>query len=301
MAVYDGTHEMAAVAGALRGGVSWGRRLRDRLSVVLSMAAVAVAVIPLGSILLWVARQGLSAIDWEFLTSLPKPVGEPGGGMANAIVGTVQLVTFAGVMAVPVGVLAGVFLSEFGNTRLAEWVRAITDALTGVPSIVVGIFAYTVLVRPTGHFSGWAGSFALAVLMLPVVTRTTEEMIRLVPHSIREASLALGVPMWRTVLSVIIPSALPGIVTGVLLALARVAGETAPLLFTALGNRFWPRSFNEPVAALPLQLYVYAKSPYEDWHRQAWGAALVLVGMVLVTSILARLATARTAGRGGRS
>ncbi|MBE3598566.1 MAG: phosphate ABC transporter permease PstA [Limnochordaceae bacterium] len=292
---------MAAVAGALRGGVSWGRRLRDRLSVVLSMAAVAVAVIPLGSILLWVARQGLSAIDWEFLTSLPKPVGEPGGGMANAIVGTVQLVTLAGVMAVPVGVLAGVFLSEFGNTRLAEWVRAITDALTGVPSIVVGIFAYTVLVRPTGHFSGWAGSFALAVLMLPVVTRTTEEMIRLVPHSIREASLALGVPMWRTVLSVIIPSALPGIVTGVLLALARVAGETAPLLFTALGNRFWPRSFNEPVAALPLQLYVYAKSPYEDWHRQAWGAALVLVGMVLVTSILARLATARTAGRGGRS
>ncbi|MEW6046006.1 MAG: phosphate ABC transporter permease PstA, partial [Bacillota bacterium] len=179
-------------------------------------------------------------------------------------------------------------------------VRALTDALTGVPSIVVGIFAYAVVVRPMGHFSGWAGSFALAVLMLPLVVRTTEEMVRLVPHSIREASLALGIPLWRTVLRVVLPAAWPGILTGVLLALARVAGETAPLLFTVLGNNYWHRSFNEPIAALPLQIYAYAKSPYEEWHRQAWGAALVLVALVLLTSILARLATSRRVGRGVR-
>lgn len=284
----------------VRQGVSAGRRIRDRLSVVLAALSVLAAMLPLGSILLWVARQGLGAINWEFLTQPPRPVGEPGGGMANAIVGTVQLVTAAGLMAVPVGVMAGVYLSEFGNTRLAEWVRALTDALTGVPSIVVGIFAYAVVVRPMGHFSGWAGSFALAVLMLPLVVRTTEEMVRLVPHSIREASLALGIPLWRTVLRVVLPAAWPGILTGVLLALARVAGETAPLLFTVLGNNHWHRSFNEPIAALPLQIYAYAKSPYEEWHRQAWGAALVLVALVLLTSILARLATSRRVGRGVR-
>lgn len=281
--------------------LSPGRRLRDRLSVALTFAAVAVAVVPLGSILWWVARQGLSAIDWEFLTTLPKPVGEPGGGMVHAIVGTLQLVVVAGAIAVPLGILAGVYLSEFGNTRLAEWVRGLADALTGVPSIVIGIFVYTIVVSPMGRFSGWAGSVALAILMVPVVTRTTEEMLRLVPHSIREASLALGVPVWRTVLSVVIPTGLPGIVTGVLLALARAAGETAPLLFTALGNRNWHHTFGEPVAALPLILYAYAKSPYDDWQRQAWGAALALVAMVLLASVLARLATARGGGRRARS
>lgn len=252
------------------------------------VVAVVVAIIPLGMILAYLMKQGITGLNWDFFTQLPKPVGETGGGMANAIVGSLEMVGLAAAIGVPAGVLASVFLAEFGNNRLGQAVRFAADVMSGVPSITVGLFVYAVVVVKTRQFSAWAGAIALAVLMLPIVTRTSEELLRLVPQAIREAAMGLGVPRWRATLRVVLRTALPGIATGVMLSVARVAGETAPLLFTAFGNRYWASSLSEPTASLPVQIYTYAVSPYDDWHRQAWTAALVLVMLVLLLNVSAR-------------
>jgi phosphate transport system permease protein len=265
------------------------RRVVDRLIRSLSVAAIVVAIIPLGLVLWYVTVRGIGGINLEFFTNLPKPVGEPGGGMANAIVGTLKLVGIACLFGIPPGIFAGIYLSEFGDRKFGQVVRFSADVMSGVPSITVGIFVYSLIILRTKNFSAWAGGFALAILMLPTVTRTTEELLRLVPESLREAALGLGVPRYRATLSIVLRTALPGIVTGIMLAVARVAGETAPLLSTACSNRCWSHSLNEPTASLPVQIYTYAVSPYDDWHRQAWAAAFVLVMLVLVLNLSARL------------
>lgn len=264
------------------------RRAKDISIRTLCVTAVVTAIIPLGLVLAYVTIQGVAGLNLDFFTQLPKPVGEVGGGMANAIVGTLEIVGLASVIGVPIGVLAGVYLSEYGGSLLARIVRFSADVMSGVPSITVGLFVYGVIVLKTRQFSAWAGAVALAVLMLPTVTRTSEELLKLVPHTLREAALGLGVSRWRATLKVILRTAAPGIATGVMLAVARVAGETAPLLFTAFGNRFWAASINQPTATLPVQIYTYAVSPYDDWHRQAWTAALVLVLLVLLLNFAAR-------------
>lgn len=265
------------------------RRVVDRLIRSLSIVAIIVAIVPLGLVLWYVTARGIGGINLDFFTHLPKPVGEPGGGMANAIVGTLELIGIACLFGIPPGILAGIYLSEFGDRKFGQVVRFAADVMSGVPSITVGIFVYSLVILRAKHFSAWAGGFALAILMLPTVTRTTEELLRLVPEALREAALGLGVPRYRATLSIVLRTALPGIVTGIMLAIARVAGETAPLLFTAFSNRFWSQSLNEPTASLPVQIYTYAVSPYEDWHRQAWAAAFVLVMLVLVLNLSARL------------
>lgn len=261
----------------------------DRTIRAMSVLSVVVAIVPLGLVLWYVVSHGIGGIDFDFFTELPKPVGEKGGGMANAIFGTLELVGLAALFGIPPGVLAGIFLSEFGDRRFGKVVRFSADVMSGIPSITVGLFVYALVVLSTKQFSAWAGGIALAILMLPTVTRTTEELLKLVPETLREAALGLGAPRYRATLSVVLRTALPGIVTGIMLAVARVAGETAPLLFTAFNNRYWSTSPNEPTASLPVQIYTYAVSPYEDWHRQAWAAAAVLVLMVLVLNLFARL------------
>jgi phosphate transport system permease protein len=246
------------------------------------------------AILIYIVRQGAGALDLAFFTQVPKPVGESGGGVANAIAGTLLIVGIGGAFALPVGIGAGIYLAEFGRGRFADLVRLMADVLTGVPSIVIGILAYELVVVTMHRFSALAGGVALAALMLPPLVRTTEEVLPLVPGEYTEAALALGAPRWRTVLTIVVPSAMGGLITGVMLALARAAGETAPLLFTAFGNNFWNINPGQPTAALPLQIYQYAISPYDDWHRQAWAAALVLVTIVFVFSALARLATRKS-------
>lgn len=265
------------------------RKLTDVIVRSACVAAAVIALIPLVSVLYYVAARGIGGINLDFFTELPKPVGESGGGMANAIVGSLKLVFLACAFGIPPGVLAGVYLAEFGHSRFGKAVRFCADVMSGVPSITVGIFVYSLVVLQTKQFSAYAGGIALAVLMLPTVTRTTEELLRLVPESLREAALGLGLPKWRATLRVMLRTAAPGIATGVMLAVARVAGETAPLLFTAFSNRFWSSGFNEPTASLPVNIYTYAVSPYEEWHRQAWAAALVLLVMVLVLNVSARL------------
>ncbi|MGE0440422.1 MAG: phosphate ABC transporter permease PstA [Gemmatimonadales bacterium] len=267
------------------------RRWKSRLMVGLMVAAVLVAVLPLILILGTLVIRGASSLDLNFFTRIPVPIGETGGGVAHAIVGTLIMVGVAGLIGLPIGVGAGMFCAEYPRSKLATLSRFVADVMNGTPSIVVGVFAWTLIVARQKHFSALAGSAALAMLMIPMVLRTTEEMIRLVPHSLREAALALGYPRWRTSLSVVVRTCLPGIVTGSLLAIARVAGETAPLLFTALGSQFMGTDVNEPMAALPLTVYVYATGPYEEWHRIAWATALVLILVVLSLSLLARLAT----------
>lgn len=264
------------------------RRAKDLAIRAACLAAVVTAVIPLGLVLTYVTVQGISGLNLDFFTQLPKPVGEVGGGMANAIVGTLEIVALASAIGVPIGILAGVYLSEYGGTQLGKLVRFSADVMSGVPSITVGLFVYGIIVLRTHQFSAWAGAVGLAVLMLPTVTRTSEELLKLVPNTLREAALGLGVPRWRATLKVILRTAAPGIATGVMLAVARVAGETAPLLFTAFGNRFWASSINQPTATLPVQIYTYAVSPYDDWHKQAWTAALVLVLLVLILNFAAR-------------
>jgi phosphate transport system permease protein len=259
-----------------------------------AMSAVAIGcallvVAPLALVLAHLVREGASAINFDFFTQLPKPVGETGGGMANAIVGTFALLAIALVVGVPIGLLGGIFLSEYGDERLNFWIRFGADILNGVPSIVWGMAAYALVVVPMKGFSAWAGGLALGFIMIPLVLRTTEEVLVLVPNAYREAALALGIPRWKIIIHIVVRSALKGIVTGVLLALGRVAGETAPLLFTAFGNRFWGHHLSEPIAALPLQIYTYAIAPYDDWHRQAWAGALVLVLLVFVLSAGVRL------------
>jgi phosphate transport system permease protein len=237
----------------------------------------------------YVAVHGASSLNWSFFTQLPKPVGETGGGMANAIVGTLKLIFLAGVVGLPIGVLGGVYLAEFGDNTLGFLVRYSADVINGVPSIVMGIFAYTVVVLPMRHFSALAGGMALGIMLIPIAVRSTEEFLKLVPMTVRESALALGVPQWKVILRVVIPTALRGLLTGVLLDLSRVAGETAPLLFTAFGNRFWSAGWMNPIASLPVMIFSYAVAPYEDWHRQAWAAALVLLMMVLLTNVGARI------------
>ena len=264
------------------------RKLTDVIVRSACVLAAVVALIPLVSVLYYVASRGIGGISFAFFTELPKPVGESGGGMANAIVGTLKLVLLACAFGIPPGVLAGVYLAEFGDSRFAQVVRFSADVMSGVPSITVGIFVYSLVVLQTKQFSALAGGIALSVLMLPTVTRTTEELLKLVPESLREAALGLGLPNWRATLRVMLRTAAPGILTGVMLAVARVAGETAPLLFTAFSNRFWSNGLNEPTASLPVNIYTYAVSPYVEWHRQAWAAALVLLLLVLVLNIFAR-------------
>ena len=274
-------------------GAQWRRRIVSRLVVAFCVLAVGLALAPLGFLLFFVARQGLTAVNLDFFTQMPKPVGEPGGGMANAILGTLVLIGLAALVAVPIGVLAGVYLSEYRGSAIASVVRFSADVLNGVPSIVIGIFAYGVMVLPMGRFSALAGGAALGVMMIPIIVRTTEELLRLVPPALRDGALALGATRARAVLTVILPAALPGILTGILVALARVAGETAPLLFTAFNNRYWSTRLDQPIASLTVQVYTYAISPYEDWHRQAWAGATVLIGAILIFSLLARGVTRR--------
>ena len=267
------------------------RRTRSSVMLALAAAAAVVATLPLLLILWHLVSAGATSLGLDFFTHAPRPVGETGGGMGNAIVGSLLLVTGAAAIGIPAGVGAGLFLAEHARTRLATAVRFLSDVLTGLPSIVTGIFVWTFIVRPMGHFSAFAGSVALGTMMIPMVARTTEEMLHLVPVSLREAALALGYPRWRASLTVVLRTASAGIVTGALISLARVAGETAPLLFTAFGNEYWSTSPGQPIAALPLQIFNYAISPYDEWHRLAWAGALVLIALILVISILARIAT----------
>jgi phosphate transport system permease protein len=258
--------------------------------------SVLVALVPLVLILSFVISQGLEALTPALFTTVPKPVGEPGGGMLNAFVGTLILTGLASLLAVPIGVLSGVYVSEYAGTRLAVATRFAADTLNGVPSIVVGIFVYGIAVLPFRRFSALAGGLALGIMMIPIIARTTEELLLLVPGAMREGALALGATRARAVFTVILPAAFPGIITGVVLALARIAGETAPLLFTAFNNRFFSTDVRQPIASVTVQVFTYAISPYEDWHRQAWAGALVLVSFVLVCSLLARVVTAGVTG-----
>jgi phosphate transport system permease protein len=267
------------------------RRILNVVMIGLTFASAIVVTIPLLLILWHMVSKGAGALNLAFFTQIPKPAGEEGGGMANAIVGTLMLLGIAALVGLPIGIGAGIYLAEHRGERLAWLVRFLSDVLNGLPSIVMGIFAWQLLVRPFGHFSALAGGIALGAMMIPLVTRATEEMVRTVPTSLREAALALGYARWRTSLGVVLRTALPGIVTGALVALARVAGETAPLLFTAFGNQFWSLSATHPIAALPLQLFAFAISPYDDWHRQAWAGAVVLIGIVLLISVIAKLVT----------
>jgi phosphate transport system permease protein len=244
-------------------------------------------------ILGYLVWHGGRAINWDFFTKLPKPVGETGGGMANAIVGSAKLLLLATLTGVPIGCMGGVYLAEFGGKTFSFLVRYTTDLLNGVPSIVMGIFAYTVVVLPMKHFSTLAGGLALGVMMIPIAVRSTEEFLRTVPVSLREGALALGASKWKAIATVVIPAALRGILTGIVLDLARVAGETAPLLFTAFNNRFWSPGWDQPTASLPVMIFTYAIAPYEDWHRQAWAAGLVLLGLVLLANITARVVLSR--------
>jgi len=267
------------------------RRLVDRMAVVIAGLCTVALLVPLVLIFGYLVAKGVSALNFDFFTQLPKPVGELGGGMANAIVGTAILVGLACVIGLPIGILTGVYLADHGRTAVGSTVRFCADVLNGVPSIVIGIYAYTLVVLPMKSFSAYAGGIALGVIMLPIIARTTEEMIRLVPTSLREASLALGVPAWRTTLSVVLRTARGGILTGIMLAIARVAGETAPLIFTAFGNQYWQSGLRGPISSLPVQIYTYAISPFDDWHRQAWAGALVLMTLIATTSLSMRLLT----------
>lgn len=257
----------------------------------LCILSAAIALVPLVLIFYHTISLGYSAVNWDFFTKLPKPVGEPGGGLANAIVGTLILVGLGSIFGLPIGIFAGIYLSEYGSTKFATTIRFFTDVLNGVPSIVTGVVAYSVVVLPMKHFSAYAGGFALGILMVPIVTRTTEEMLKTVPRSFREAALALGIPQWKTTLRIVVPTAMGGIVTGVMLAVARAAGETAPLLFTALNNRFWHTTLDQPIASLTVFIYNYGVSPFEDWIAQAWAGALVLIFLILLLSVAVRVAT----------
>jgi len=257
----------------------------------LCYASTLIAILPLILIFAYTVNRGAAYLSLDFFIQMPKPVGETGGGMANAIVGTLILVTTGSVIGLPIGVMTGIYLAEFGVNKFAYAVRFMTDVLSGVPSIVAGVVAYGLVVVPMKHFSALAGGVAMAILMIPTVTRTTEEMKRLVPNSYREAGLALGIPQWKTTMQIVVRTAFRGIITGILLAIARIAGETAPLLFTALGNRFWSTSLDQPIASLTVFIYDYAKAPFEDWNNQAWTAALVLIILISTLSIAVRVVT----------
>ena len=269
------------------------RRALSHVIIVLCGAAVLIALVPLALVLFYVVSQGVSSLNVAFFTEMPRPVGEAGGGMANAIVGSVIVSGLGAVMAIPIGIMSGVYAAEYAGTRFAAAIRFAADTLNGVPSIVIGVFVYSIAVLPFRQFSAIAGGIGLGIMMIPLIMRTTEELLRLVPTTLREGALALGATRARAVFTVVLPAALPGILTGILLALARIAGETAPLLFTALNNGFWSTDIRQPISTLTVQVFTYAIAPYEEWHRLAWAGALVLVTMVLLCSLLARIATAR--------
>jgi len=271
----------------------WRKSLNHVMLSLTGVAAFGVVSI-LFLILGYLIWNGGASLSWSFFTQLPKPVGEVGGGMANAIVGSLKLLLLAAVMGLPVGLLAGVYLAEFGGNTFSFIIRYTADLLNGVPSIVIGIFAYSIAVLPVKHFSTLAGGVALGIMVIPITVRSTEEFLRAVPGSLREAAMALGASKWKTIATVVLPAASGGILTGMLLALARVAGETAPLLFTAFSNRFWSQGWGQPIASLPVMIYTYAIAPYDDWHRQAWAAGLVLLGLVLLSNLGARYILART-------
>jgi phosphate transport system permease protein len=265
------------------------RRAKNTAMNALFIGCALLVISPLGFVLLHLGRQGVAALNWDFFVALPKPVGQAGGGMGNAIAGTFELLALASLLGVPLGVLGGIYLAEYGGDRLNAWIRFGADVLNGTPSIVWGMVAYGLVVLPMKGFSAYAGGLALGFIMIPLVLRTTEEVLVLVPRSYREAALALGLARWKVIVRIVLPTAFKGILAGVLLAMGRVAGETAPLLFTAFGNRYWSHHLSEPIAALPLQIFSYAIAPYDDWHRQAWGGALVLVLLVLLLSAAVRL------------
>jgi phosphate transport system permease protein len=267
------------------------RNIKSKFMVALTVAATVIALIPLFLVLGYLLTKGAASVNWDFFTKMPTPVGQAGGGMANAIVGTFELVGIAILIGVPIGVGAGIYLAENRGGQLAQVIRFAADVMMGIPSIVIGIFVYAIFVKPFYGFSTLSGAIALAIIMIPLVTRTAEEMILLVPHEMREAALALGVPRWRTTISVVVRTAISGIATGVILAVARVAGETAPLLFTAFGNRFWSTSLFEPISSLTVRVYTYAISPFKDWQRQAWAGALVLTAIVLAMELGVRWVT----------
>jgi phosphate transport system permease protein len=269
------------------------RRITDHVMTGVAVLTVILVLVPLFAIFAHLVYRGVGSINWAFLTQTPKPVGEAGGGMANAIVGSGLILALASILGVPLGVGAGIYLAEFGRNRLGDVIRFTADVLNGVPSIVIGIVAYAIVVLAQGHFSALAGGVALAIMMIPTIARTTEEMLLLVPRALREAAYGLGIPRWRTTLSITLRTATSGVITGIMLAFARVAGETAPLLFTALGNQFWNVKINEPTAALPLQIYTYALSPYDDWHRQAWAGAFVLIILIVTAVAAVRFAVRR--------
>jgi phosphate transport system permease protein len=276
-----------------RGNHLWRVGMDYFVTALTWLAAVAV-LIPLAAIFGYLVYRGIGSLDWAFFTQIPKPVGEVGGGMANAIVGSGILLGMGSLIGVPLGIGAGIYLAEFGRGRFGDLVRFTADVLNGVPSIVMGISVYALIVVRQKHFSGFAGAVALGIMMIPTITRATEEMLLMVPQTLREAALALGVPKWRTTLSITLKTANAGVITGIMLAFARVAGETAPLLFTAFGNSFWNLDPRQPTAALPLQIFTYAISPFEDWHRKAWAGALVLVTLIVIAVSLVRY----VAGRG---
>ena len=269
------------------------RRLLSHVVIVSCGASVIVALVPLAFVLFYVISQGIASLNVAFFTETPRPLGESGGGMAHSILGSIIVTGLGAVFAIPIGIMSGIYAAEYSGTRMAAAARFAADTLNGVPSIVIGVFVYSIAVLPFGGFSALAGGFALGIMMIPLIMRTTEELLRLVPSTLREGALALGATRGRAVFTVVVPAALPGILTGILLALARIAGETAPLLFTSLNNGFWNTDLRQPISTLTVQVFTYAISPYDDWHRQAWAGALVLVGMVLICSVLARLATAR--------
>jgi phosphate transport system permease protein len=267
------------------------RKLVGGTMLTFCYLSAVLAIVPLVLIFFYTINRGISHLDLDFFIQMPKPVGETGGGMANAIVGTLVLVATGSAIGLPIGIMTGIYLAEFGKNKFGYFVRFMTDVLSGVPSIVAGVVAYGLVVVPMKHFSAIAGGVAMAILMIPTVTRTTEEMIRLVPHSYREAALALGIPRWKTTLQIVVRTAFRGIITGILLSIARIAGETAPLLFTALGNRFWSTSLNQPIGSLTVFIYDYAKAPFEDWNNQAWTAALVLIVLISGLSLAVRAVT----------
>jgi phosphate transport system permease protein len=291
------TAQQRAVAERTVGTILRRRIVNGIMTAVVAVAAL-ITTLPLLFILFHLVREGASSLSADFFTEMPKPPGEAGGGMANAIVGTLILIGIACAIGLPIGIGAGLYLAEFRKTKLADVVRFLADVLNGLPSIVLGIFAWQFLVKPLGHFSALAGGVALAAMMIPMITRTTEEMVRLVPTSLREAAMALGYSRARTALTVVLRTATAGIVTGVLVAVARIAGETAPLLFTAFGNNFWSLQLDQPIAAMPLQIFQYAISPYDDWRRLAWAGALILIVLVFLISVAARFATRSRFGAG---
>lgn len=267
------------------------RKSKNVIVQGVTLGCALLVITPLGLLFYYVLSTGLGAINWDFFTQLPKPVGEAGGGIANALVGTIMLLGIASMIGVPVGVLGGVYLSEYGAAWVNSWIRFGADVLNGVPSITWGMVVWALVVVPMKGFSAWAGGIVLGMMMIPMIMRTAEEVLRLVPNGYREAALALGISKWRTILQIVVRTALKGIVTGVLLALARVGGETAPLLFTALGNPYWNHNLSDPIAAVPLQIFKYANSPYEDWHRQAWAGALVLLLFITLINVSVRVLT----------